>query len=79
MYQFKEEKFLSILEKEKVLKNWIRFVSNGFARNDFTKALYAHLSRIFNLKLRLVTLIVLSNKRVAPQKSSLPIPILLKN
>lgn len=40
---FKEEKFLSIHEKEKVLKNWIRFVSNGFARNDFTKALYAHL------------------------------------
>ncbi|HLM60331.1 MAG TPA: hypothetical protein VK308_05990, partial [Pyrinomonadaceae bacterium] len=42
--RFKEEKFLSIAEKEKVFKNWVRFVKNGFKWSDFTDALYKHLT-----------------------------------
>jgi len=44
MYQLKEEKFLSIAQKEKVIKNWIAFIKSGFKRTQFTEALYHHLT-----------------------------------
>lgn len=37
---FKDEQFLSAVEKEKVLKHWLRFLKNGLRREDFTHRLY---------------------------------------
>lgn len=41
---FTDTEFLSASEKAKVLNNWKLFVSSGFKRTRFTKALYKHLS-----------------------------------
>ena len=40
---FKDEKFLSKQQKEKILKNWCRFIKSGFKKGNFTDALYQHL------------------------------------
>ena len=39
-----DAKFMSAAEKESVLKQWIRFIRNGFRLSDFTEKLYKHLS-----------------------------------
>ena len=41
-YKFKDTKFMSAEEKEKVLKNWERFIAR-FQGKCFTKRLYDHL------------------------------------
>jgi hypothetical protein len=40
----KNAQFMTAKEKEFVLRQWIRFVKNGFQLNDFTDKLYKHLS-----------------------------------
>lgn len=40
---FKTVKFMTAAEKEKVLKDWIRFIRGGCKFSQFTKALYNHL------------------------------------
>lgn len=40
---FKDSKFLSAKEKERVLKAWETFLRNGCRQEDFTHALYEHL------------------------------------
>jgi hypothetical protein len=40
----KDAQFMTAKEKESVLRQWIRFVKNQFKQNDFTEALYKHLS-----------------------------------
>ena len=40
---FKDAEFMTAEEKKKVLKNWERFLSNGFQWNNFTSRLYEHL------------------------------------
>lgn len=40
----KDAKFMTADEKGKVLKQWIRFIRNGFQLHDFTDKLYKHLS-----------------------------------
>lgn len=42
--QFVDEDFISAQEKESVLRAWVRFLKNGCAWNDFTIALYTHLT-----------------------------------
>ena len=44
MYTFKDAKFMSAHDKQLVLKQWRRFLDNGFDRVKFTKRLYEHLS-----------------------------------
>ena len=39
----KSTKFMSAEEKEKVLKDWQRFIESDFSQTRFTKALYNHL------------------------------------
>ena len=39
----KSTKFMSAAEKEKVLKDWQRFIENDFDKARFTKQLYNHL------------------------------------
>jgi len=39
----KSTKFMSAEEKEKVLKDWQRFIENDFDKAKFTKRLYNHL------------------------------------
>jgi hypothetical protein len=40
----KDAKFMTAKEKEAVLRQWTKFVKNGFKWNDFTDSLYKHLS-----------------------------------
>jgi hypothetical protein len=42
-YEFIDEKFMSAVEKEAVLNNWVRFLKNGCKREQFTNRLYKHL------------------------------------
>lgn len=39
----KDTKFMSAQEKEKVLKDWQRFIESDFHKARFTKRLYSHL------------------------------------
>lgn len=39
----KDTKFMSALEKQKVLRQWELFLKSGLAREKFTKSLYHHL------------------------------------
>ena len=39
----KDAQFMTAQEKEKVLRNWERFLESGCAKPQFTKALYKHL------------------------------------
>jgi len=41
--QFKDVQFLSAKEKEKVLRQWIRFLDSDFDEQAFGEALYSHL------------------------------------
>ena len=41
--EFADAKFLSAVEKEKVLKQWIRFLDSDFDKQAFGEALYTHL------------------------------------
>lgn len=43
--KFSEDKFLSITEKKKILRAWVRFLESGCKKNQFTEALYHHLSQ----------------------------------
>jgi len=43
--EFSEERFLSAIEKKKVLRAWVRFLECGCSKNQFTEALYHHLSQ----------------------------------
>jgi hypothetical protein len=43
--RFSDEQFMSAEEKEKVLRSWKRFLRSGCAKNQFTEALYHHLSQ----------------------------------
>jgi hypothetical protein len=38
-----DTKFMTAIEKEKVLKHWKAFLKSGFSRRSFTKLLYHHL------------------------------------
>ncbi len=40
----KDTKFMSAAEKEKVLRQWAAFLRNGLRFQDFTEALYKHLT-----------------------------------
>ena len=40
----KDAQFMTAKVKESVLRQWIRFVKNGFKWSDFSEALYKHLS-----------------------------------
>lgn len=42
-YELKDSEFLSAKEKALILKQWKRFIENGFRQEDFTKKLYDHL------------------------------------
>ena len=42
-YGLKDSKFMTVKEKKIVLKDWERFIKNGFRFEDFTKRLYEHL------------------------------------
>jgi len=42
-YEFHASEFMTIREKELVLKSWIRFLKNGLRLQDFTNRLYQHL------------------------------------
>ena len=42
--QFVDEHFMSAGEKRSVLRAWVRFLKNGCTWNDFTIALYTHLT-----------------------------------
>lgn len=44
MSRFKDEEYITAAKKEKILDLWIRFLKNGFKRNDFTKELYKYLT-----------------------------------
>ncbi len=39
----KDAQYMTAKEKEKVLRNWERFLESGCAKDRFTKALYKHL------------------------------------
>ncbi len=39
-----DAEFMTAAEKQLVLKQWIRFIKNGFQEDDFTEKLYKHLS-----------------------------------
>ena len=41
--KMKSAKFMSADEKDKVLKDWTRFIESDFSQARFTKALYNHL------------------------------------
>lgn len=43
MYKLKDSEFLTAKEKAAVLRQWKRFIENGFHYGDFTKRLYEHL------------------------------------
>lgn len=43
MTELKDVEFMTALEKERVLKQWETFLSNGCQRQHFTKPLYKHL------------------------------------
>jgi len=43
-YQLHDSEFLSANDKALALKQWKRFVANGFTVSDFTERLYKHLS-----------------------------------
>lgn len=40
----KPTKFMSVKQKEAVLKDWKRFIENGFGREYFTEKIYDHLN-----------------------------------
>jgi hypothetical protein len=42
-YTFCDSEFLSVREKQLVLKAWVRFLKHGLRFADFTKRLYEHL------------------------------------
>lgn len=42
-YKFTNTEFLTALEKEKILKNWIAFLDSEMKESRFTKRLYEHL------------------------------------
>jgi len=42
-YQFSDGEFMSVREKELVLRAWVRFLKHGLRFADFTKRLYDHL------------------------------------
>lgn len=44
MREMKASVFMSRMDKEKVLKQWEKFLKNGLKPEDFTEALYKHLS-----------------------------------
>jgi len=39
-----DSKFMTARQKEGVVRDWVRFVAGGFRQEDFTKALYLHLT-----------------------------------
>ena len=41
--QFKDARFMTAAEKQRVLRQWIGFMKSGFAARHFTKGLYGHL------------------------------------
>jgi hypothetical protein len=41
---FGDERFISAVEKERVLRAWRRFICSGFQLSQFSEALYRHLS-----------------------------------
>lgn len=43
-FTFKDEEFMTAVEKARVLRAWERFLKSGLARTQFTKALYKHLT-----------------------------------
>ena len=43
MSRFKDVKFMSAKEKERVVEDFRRFLKNNFDRKYFTKRLYEHL------------------------------------
>jgi len=44
MIEFSDHKFMSVKDKELVLKAWTRFITNGFQAKDFTDRLYKHIT-----------------------------------
>ena len=42
-YELTDSEFLSAMEKALILKQWKRFIENGFRQEDFTKRIYDHL------------------------------------
>ncbi len=42
-HEFRASEFMTIREKELVLKTWLRFLGNGLRFKDFTDRLYKHL------------------------------------
>ncbi len=42
-YIFRKVEFMSVRDKQLVLKAWVRFLKNGLRFADFTKRLYEHL------------------------------------
>lgn len=42
-YQFRGGEFMSVREKELVLKAWVRFLRGGLRFSDFSRRLYEHL------------------------------------
>ncbi len=42
-YTFRKVEFMSVRDKQLVLKAWVRFLKNGLRFADFTKRLYEHL------------------------------------
>ena len=41
--QFSDVKFMSAIEKRRVLGHWVKFLESGFIPHSFTQDLYAHL------------------------------------
>ena len=41
--QFKDVRFMTAAEKQKVLRQWVRFMKSGFDARHFMKSLYDHL------------------------------------
>ncbi len=42
-YKFRASEFMTVREKELVLRSWVRFLKNGLRREDLTSRLYGHL------------------------------------
>jgi hypothetical protein len=42
-YEFSDTEFMTVREKELVLKAWVRFLRNGLRSEDFTRRLFEHL------------------------------------
>ena len=43
--QFKDVRFMTATEKQKVLRQWVRFMKSGFDARHFMKSLYHHLTQ----------------------------------